>query len=163
MSNPFTIVVEPPPEVLVVIEPVEPPCPTPVDILVSPCPQGPEGPTGPQGPRGTGLATFFDPVAQAPVSGTERWYAPWDLTLDRVIVSAGAPSSIVIDVHLHADDLDLVGTTIFTNQAGRPALVGSQHDEAVPDVLDMPAGSFLTVDEDSGDATGLTVQVIFAE
>lgn len=47
-------------------------------------------------------------------------------------------------------DINLDGTTVYTTQANRPTITAAANSatETVPDVVDVPAGSYLTVDID---------------
>jgi hypothetical protein len=85
-------------------------------------------------------------------AGTARLYVPFNCTVTNVRASVGtAPTgaSAIFDVHLD-------GTTVFTNQAGRPTITATNFTDLtnVPDVTSISANSYLTLD---CDAIGSTV------
>lgn len=85
----------------------------------------------------------------APTIGTTRFYndtgSTWQVVSVRAQVEeAPTGAAILIDVNLN-------GTTIFTNQANRPQIAAGQNygNKTTPDVLSIPDGSYLTIDIDS--------------
>lgn len=80
-------------------------------------------------------------------AGLHRWYARRDLTIIGVLASAGvAPTGddLIFDVKLDGV------TTIFTTSANRPTIIDGMNvtTSPAPDLPDVPAGHFLTVDID---------------
>jgi hypothetical protein len=98
-------------------------------------------------------------------TGTFRLYVERTFTITAVRASVGtAPTgaTVIVDVHKN-------GTTIFTNQAHRPAIAisGNTATASTIDVTALSAGDYLTVDIDqigsSTPGSNLTVTVEVAE
>ena len=95
--------------------------------------------------------------------GAARWYPRRDITILGVHPAVGiAPTGAAILL-----DLNIDGTTAFTTQANRPtiAISGFTGSLAVPDVVDVDVGSYITVDVDQIGSTvagsHLTAQVLY--
>lgn len=103
-------------------------------------------------------------VDQASVgAGVARWYTDRSRTISNIVASAGvAPvgASLIFDVNIN-------GTTAFTTQGNRPTLAaGTFYDgSSVPDITNMVAGDYLTIDFDqvgsSVPGSGIVITIIF--
>lgn len=74
----------------------------------------------------------------------------------------GEPTDEELIVDVNRGDADSPATTLFTTQAERPTVAIDDYDsgEAVPDVTELFAGDWLTLDVDQhGGATGVTVSI----
>lgn len=117
------------------------------------------GPQGQRGPAGT-QPVFQRSGTLTTQTGTSRFYVENSGTIGLVRASVGtAPtgSPIVVDVNLN-------GSSIFTNQANRPSIAAAAHTAtATPNVTAITAGDFFTVDIDAVGSTNagadLTVSV----
>jgi len=94
-------------------------------------------------------------------SGTTRFYAPGPMTIDEVMIAADtAPTgqSVLVDINLN-------GTTIFTDQGKRPEITAGNNEGTsdTPDVTALVKNDYLTMDVDQVGSTiaggNLTVQV----
>ena len=73
-----------------------------------------------------GFVTFGVEGALATGTGTQRWYAPYDLDITRATLALGTVSSSGnVEVDVHRD-----GTTIFTTQTLRPICASSSNFDA---------------------------------
>lgn len=111
-----------------------------------------------------GEAIFSKAGTAVVAVGVSRWYAPVNLTIGRVIISAGiAPTGTDFIA-----DLKLDGTTVFTTGANRPKLVSGDNEmeTVAPDVVFVPQGHYLTADIVQIGSTfagsDVNLQVIFA-
>jgi hypothetical protein len=108
--------------------------------------QGIQGLTGPSGIGGV-FTGFVSGLLVAGAGGTKLWNdTGGDVTIAStratlVTPPGGGPATF---------DVNLNGTTIFTNQAHRPSIAagGTTSGLVVPDVTVWPAGQYLTVDTD---------------
>jgi hypothetical protein len=114
---------------------------------------GSRGPTGAIGPTGIGTSfqCFSAPGTLSIKTGKGRFYAPADFDIVGLTVSCGtAPvgQSIVVDINKN-------GSTIYTNQANRPSISGSNFYAlaTIPNITSISAGDYITVDIDQ---VGLT-------
>lgn len=126
---------------------------------------GPQGPPGPDGVPGP-LSMTFGRTGDVTIGvGTTRWYndfgAPIEIASVRASVgTAPTGSPIVVDVNID-------GTTIYTNQANRPSIASGDLTDlgGTPDVVTVPAGGYITADVDAiGSGTpgaNLSIQVVF--
>jgi hypothetical protein len=112
-----------------------------------------------------GFITFGVDGTLTSGAGTQRWYAPYDLTITRATLALGtASSSGVVTV-----DVNRSGTTIYTTQSNRPECAASSNFDAsgTPDVTAMTKDThYLTIDWDAigtgaADAT-VTVEFVSA-
>ena len=94
-------------------------------------------------------------------TGRARFYIPGPITLSNVrasVATAPAGGDIIIDVNLN-------GTTVFTNQANRPKIFSGQVTcpTATPAITELTTGSYLSVDIDQIGSifagSDLTVQI----
>lgn len=87
----------------------------------------------------------------AVVAGSARFPVPFACTIVDVRTAVGtAPTGAAVLV-----DVNKNGTTVFTTQANRPsvAAAGNLSSAAVPDVVALAAGDYLTVDVDQVGST----------
>jgi hypothetical protein len=113
---------------------------------------GPKGDTGDPGPSAA-MVTWVERAGTVTATpGTARFAFPANVTIDDVMVmvdTAPSGADLIVDVHKN-------GVTVFTTQANRPKIVAGAHASAaaVPDVLAVVAGDYLTVNVDQvGSAT----------
>jgi hypothetical protein len=112
-------------------------------------------------PKTDKLATFYEPGVLAVATGTGMFPIPFGATIMGVsAICRVAPTGADVIV-----DIKKNGTTIFTTTANRPKIVASTTvaSETVPDVTNLVAGDYLTVDvlQVGSTATGqdLTLQI----
>jgi len=107
---------------------------------------------------------FAFPGGATTITGTMRWYVPYDIEVTDVTASVSvAPTgaTLIADVHKN-------GTTIFTTQSGRPTIATSGFFDAsaTPDVTTMLKDTdYFTVDVDQVGSTvpgtDLVIQIRF--
>lgn len=123
---------------------------------------GPPGDPGPEGPRGYGQAVFSMDGNLIIKVGTARWRVVGSLIIRNIVATVGTTptgADVIVDVNLN-------GTTIFTDQSFRPTISPGSNDSGVtsPDVTNLSEGDYLTVDIDqvgsSFPGADLTVQVV---
>ena len=118
--------------------------------------------------RAPGVQQFVYQVQVFTVPGTinvgigrARFYIPGPITLSNVrasVSTAAAGSDIIVDVNLN-------GTTVFTNQNHRPKIFAGQVTcpTATPDIKELNTGDYLSVDIDQIGSifagSDLTVQI----
>lgn len=96
----------------------------------------------------TGFVSFGVKGSLTQGAGTQRWHAPFDLSIQRVTLALGTASSsgnVEVDVNRN-------GTTIFTTQSKRPICVATDQFDAsdTPDVQAMTKDThYLTIDWDA--------------
>ena len=102
------------------------------------------GPQGAQGPAGT-QPVFFRSGNIDTQTGASRFYIENAGTLATVRASVGVPATgapIIVDVLKN-------GTSVFTDPSHRPTIpAGENTATAAPDVTEVDAGDFLTVNID---------------
>lgn len=104
------------------------------------------GVRGPIGPRQPLVATYSDAGTITATPGSTRYYFTSDATITNVLVSVNtAPTGQALIV-----DINVNGTTIYTNQAGRPTIPAGQFVSlsSTPDITAVTAGDYMTVDVD---------------
>lgn len=77
---------------------------------------------------------------------THRYYPPFDITIDDMVLSCGvAPTGSSVKF-----DVDRSGTTIFTTQGNRPEVAAAAYVDtaAVPDVTTVTTSQYLTIEVD---------------
>ena len=125
-------------------------------------PQGPQGSDGVPGPMSMSFGRSGTVVVGI---GTTRWYNDFNVPIDIASVRASvgvAPTGSPLTV-----DVNLDGTTIYTNQANRPSIAAGDVTDVggTPDVITVPAGSYLTADVDTvgsgSPGDHLSIQVVF--
>lgn len=107
--------------------------------------------------------TYGIPGVLAVGVGAARWYPQRNITILGVVPAAGiAPTGASL-----LFDLNIDGATAFSTQANRPAVASGSYSgsAAVPNVVDVNEGSYLTLDVDQVGSTvagsHATVQVLY--
>jgi len=156
-SGPDDVLVVQPEDVVLVVYPE-------IDVVevTTPGPQGGKGTQGIPGP----LSMTFGREGEVVVGvGQTRWYNDFGVPL-RIASTRATLGTPPVGSPMTAD-VNIDGGSIFTNQANRPSIAdGGYTDQGgVPDVVDVPAGSYLTADLDAIGSvfagSNLSIQVVF--